>query len=127
MSDVCSSDLLEGCVIDDAGRIGKIEKPNDHSVRRVLDDLHQETHCRGNGDPEGLRQDDVGKCLQLGESQAVRGLPLRRRYRLDAASPYLAQRSEEHTSELQSLMRSSYAVFGLKKKTQTKQITHSQS
>src|SRR3546814_6329997 len=27
------------------------------------------------------------------------------------------QRSEEHTSELQSLMRISYAVFGLKKKT----------
>src|SRR3546814_1360029 len=27
-----------------------------------------------------------------------------------------AGRSEEHTSELQSLMRSSYAVFGLKKK-----------
>src|SRR3546814_4280169 len=26
-------------------------------------------------------------------------------------------RSEEHTSELQSLMRNSYAVFGLKKKT----------
>src|SRR3546814_8407849 len=29
------------------------------------------------------------------------------------------QRSEEHTSELQSLMRISYAVFCLKKKTQT--------
>src|SRR3546814_8228875 len=28
----------------------------------------------------------------------------------------LVQRSEEHTSELQSLMRSSYAVFCLKKK-----------
>src|SRR3546814_9421939 len=28
-------------------------------------------------------------------------------------------RSEEHTSELQSLMRTSYAVFCLKKKTQT--------
>src|SRR3546814_10455120 len=28
----------------------------------------------------------------------------------------LAERSEEHTSELQSLMRSSYAVFCLKKK-----------
>src|SRR3546814_4419297 len=28
------------------------------------------------------------------------------------------QRSEEHTSELQSLMRSSYAVFCLKKKNQ---------
>src|SRR3546814_1415078 len=31
------------------------------------------------------------------------------------------QRSEEHTSELQSLMRSSYAVFCLKKK---KELTH---
>src|SRR3546814_4147325 len=32
-------------------------------------------------------------------------------------------RSEEHTSELQSLMRISYAVFCLKKKTNTKNIT----
>src|SRR3546814_8062785 len=30
------------------------------------------------------------------------------------------QRSEEHTSELQSLMRISYAVFCLKKKTENK-------
>src|SRR3546814_9398779 len=33
-------------------------------------------------------------------------------------------RSEEHTSELQSLMRTSYAVFCLKNKTHTKKITH---
>src|SRR3546814_4681876 len=32
------------------------------------------------------------------------------------------QRSEEHTSELQSLMRISYAVFCLKKKNKTNQI-----
>src|SRR3546814_3698741 len=32
---------------------------------------------------------------------------------------FLRQRSEEHTSELQSLMRISYAVFCLKKKTET--------
>src|SRR3546814_9294059 len=32
-----------------------------------------------------------------------------------AASPFLILRSEEHTSELQSLMRISYAVFCLKK------------
>src|SRR3546814_1499733 len=31
--------------------------------------------------------------------------------------PVAAERSEEHTSELQSLMRISYAVFCLKKKT----------
>src|SRR3546814_3866236 len=34
-----------------------------------------------------------------------------------------ALRSEEHTSELQSLMRISYAVFCLKKKNNTKQYT----
>src|SRR3546814_1064702 len=33
--------------------------------------------------------------------------------------PGVPHRSEEHTSELQSLMRISYAVFCLKKKTQT--------
>src|SRR3546814_3129546 len=39
----------------------------------------------------------------------------------------MAPRSEEHTSELQSLMRISYAVFCLKKKTQeTDTHTHTQ-
>src|SRR3546814_5878871 len=33
---------------------------------------------------------------------------------------FISQRSEEHTSELQSLMRISYAVFCLKKKKNTK-------
>src|SRR3546814_10494399 len=37
----------------------------------------------------------------------------------------IVQRSEEHTSELQSLMRISYAVFCLKKK--NKHITYTQS
>src|SRR3546814_950733 len=36
----------------------------------------------------------------------------------------LLARSEEHTSELQSLMRISYAVFCLKKKTQQQINTH---
>src|SRR3546814_6928701 len=35
-------------------------------------------------------------------------------------------RSEEHTSELQSLMRISYAVFCLKKKTKNKRVTEDQ-
>src|SRR3546814_1755526 len=38
-----------------------------------------------------------------------------------AAGVWLALRSEEHTSELQSLMRISYAVFCLKKKTKKTQ------
>src|SRR3546814_1402472 len=45
------------------------------------------------------------------------GLSLRR-----AAVQSRRQRSEEHTSELQALMRISYAVFCLKKKTNTPKI-----
>src|SRR3546814_5942005 len=64
-----------------------------------------------------------GRVLQL--------LDLPGAYSFDAASPDEAitrdvchgRRSEEHTSELQSLMRISYAVFCLKKKTKRKQST----
>src|SRR3546814_2019712 len=42
---------------------------------------------------------------------------------MSSTSSNAGQRSEEHTSELQSLMRISYAVFCLKKKTYT-QIYH---
>src|SRR3546814_2866239 len=39
-------------------------------------------------------------------------------------APAPTMRSEEHTSELQSLMRISYAVFCLKKKKQNDQLNH---
>src|SRR3546814_10173348 len=42
--------------------------------------------------------------------------------RLRAVTALVAGRSEEHTSELQSLMRTSYAVLCLKKKQQTTTI-----
>src|SRR3546814_10059447 len=44
----------------------------------------------------------------------------------DAAQTIPAVRSEEHTSELQSLMRNSYAVLCLKKKKTTVQQTQTQ-
>src|SRR3546814_8488205 len=40
-------------------------------------------------------------------------------FRTTSDQPLTTNRSEEHTSELQSLMRISYAVFCLKKKKQT--------
>src|SRR3546814_5484345 len=46
----------------------------------------------------------------------------RRRAHPDFRKEEPADRSEEHTSELQSLMRISYAVFCLKKKKHTKNI-----
>src|SRR3546814_4973449 len=54
-------------------------------------------------------------CRQtLQSARACRAHPHR------AAPDAAGRRSEEHTSELQSLMRISYAVFCLKKKTNTK-------
>src|SRR3546814_10568091 len=50
---------------------------------------------------------------QRGEDQRESAVPLEG---LDDLPPGL-ERSEEHTSELQSLMRTSYAVFCLQKKT----------
>src|SRR3546814_5304168 len=64
----------------------------------------------------GARQEPLGACRHQAEAAAALGLPehAAATARLDRA----AGRSEEHTSELQSLMRISYAVFRLKKKTQ---------
>src|SRR3546814_8364650 len=55
----------------------------------------------------------TGRCLS-GRGTAVRDSSAPRQRRPQSA--VLTGRSEEHTSELQSLMRISYAVFGLKKK-----------
>src|SRR3546814_4536335 len=80
------------------------------------------------GEPEPRLEEAASDCLDLLLDLAL--LPSRRRRaggRLDhvmighdqeAAVEHtlLAGRSEEHTSELQSLMRISYAVFCLKKK-----------
>src|SRR3546814_5763784 len=49
-----------------------------------------------------------------------RGARFRRRQKVREIEP-LVGRSEEHTSELQSLMRTSYAVFCLKKKKNSKE------
>src|SRR3546814_10941763 len=55
-------------------------------------------------------------------SRPAQQAKLHRSFRVDAADFY-ATRSEEHTSELQSLMRISYAVFCLKKKKTTPKQT----
>src|SRR3546814_6787291 len=67
------------------------------------------------------RPDRYGVCQRrrrrrMAAHLAGRRRGLRRAYDL----PYILARSEEHTSELQSLMRTSYAVFCLKKKKNNK-------
>src|SRR3546814_6214462 len=67
---------------------------------------------------------------QLAADKAAAGMPPRimgaGHAALDARHPQSNQgvRSEEHTSELQSLMRISYAAFCLKKKTIETTMTH---
>src|SRR3546814_1886097 len=54
-----------------------------------------------------------------GKKRAAQVFHLRRCFGPASADVLAYQRSEEHTSELQSLMRISYAVFCLKKKNHT--------
>src|SRR3546814_4685461 len=104
-SDVCSSDLviegrhaldqLEGIGRHPAGAVARPQVARDHlGVGGLVEVRHVEAD-------------------RAGVHRAVRVL----RHHADHA------RSEEHTSELQSLMRISYAVFCLKKKNTTKDKT----
>src|SRR3546814_9167786 len=99
-SDVCSSDLLGGCGIS-VGLAGV--------GRRAYIFF-------SGGAGERLGRSSGG--LPLGSSITRPGPLLVERLQRDLPGrPDL--RSEEHTSELQSLMRLSYAVFSLKKKNTT--------
>src|SRR3546814_4600557 len=99
-SDVCSSDLA------DAGEIVGVFR-GFHAFRHRR---HAERACK--------RQQVVNEDLVLG----VRGdIADEGAVDLHHVDGECLQRSEEHTSELQSLMRISYAVFCLKKKLNSSQ------
>src|SRR3546814_1840986 len=110
-SDVCSSGLLVAnvaiSVLDGAGQ--------NRLVERILD------RRRGQGVIWTLQRPEMaalfdsilvmrdGRLVEQGSYDELTG-------RDSAFKGLVAARSEEHTSELQSLMRISYAVFCLKKK-----------
>src|SRR3546814_10437788 len=110
-SDVCSSDL----------GLSPRGQPRQHShiARRAGSPLPQNgcrpgIHCR---DPLPWPH---GKAL-------VAGVPTLAAGRAASVIRHRPGRSEEHTSELQSLMRISYAVFCLKKKNETTQLYKQQT
>src|SRR3546814_10117683 len=76
--------------------------------------------------PRSTRTDTLFPCTTLFRSLAE---PVEQPHRPGGVKPQHGapsdhrQRSEEHTSELQSLMRISYAVFCLKKKNSTTSIS----
>src|SRR3546814_5270097 len=84
-----------------------------------LEDQHQREEDREGADEEQAA--DIERHRARREKmklvhQMVRGLRWNMRSRPRIFCAALAARSEEHTSELQSLMRIAYAVFCLKKK-----------
>src|SRR3546814_10305242 len=98
------------------------------TVRDVMDHAAAELEDRLAGQPALLAEMDHiigGVYVRLGEYEPAgdllrRGLELRRQlhgpHHPDVSESLHSLRSAEHTSELQSLMRISYAVFCLKKK-----------
>src|SRR3546814_1492151 len=91
-SDVCSSDLRST------------------ARRRIREARTADGHVAGDAARRPARAAVLAVHV---DADADRSGVARARHRLPAAD----RRSEEHTSELQSLMRISYAVFCLKKKT----------
>src|SRR3546814_9302913 len=120
-SDVCSSDLSgnASCRIEHRRigiRVGCPERPALRRDRSIID---------------GFPSDDIGSfpgCTCRRGEVTRRGLLARAGIHPENTQDHCRAgedqrgvvRSEEHTSELQSLMRISYAVFCLKKKKQTK-------
>src|SRR3546814_7978083 len=115
-SDVCSSDL------DGEGRVGEHQQDSERGekleqFRRTVDPAqHRDL------DPDPQRRD--GDRRQGHGQPETEPVPQQRREPAEEAVAAIGaehvertvRRSEEHTSELQSLMRISYAVFCLNKK-----------
>src|SRR3546814_3176757 len=127
-SDVCSSDLIDREIGDPKHKpnpcLGPVEKAPFYAIKIYPGDgsttvgLKIDEHCRvldAQGDPlpglyaAGLDANSIWRGKSPGHGCNV------------GPAMVLGYRSEEHTSELQSLMRISYAVFCLNKKT-TKQL-----
>src|SRR3546814_3813636 len=110
-SDVCSADLEE--------------RARTRGAADLVDHRPPRKGVRAAAAGQGLRQAGEGHAADRlhhrRQGDARRAPPARRgagdRCRRAAARGDQRARSEEHTSELQSLMRISYAVFCLKKKT----------
>src|SRR3546814_8520067 len=118
-SDVCSSDLIEAKRQPDAARllfglgIRHVGAVTARDLMKGLGDLARlpekaaEIHAYLDANPQAEGESD-GKYLAR-KVEAIKSI-------LEVRADGIGVRSDEHTSELQSLMRNSYAVFCLKKK-----------
>src|SRR3546814_2126006 len=119
-SDVCSSDLFR-LVLRNPNATTIVQNPDDRDTLLLLKAVRPEqvTLIRGSGV-------DCDRFHPTPEPPGVPVVVFASRMIWDKGvgevvqAARIARRSEEHTSELQSLMRISYAVFCLKKKRKIK-------
>src|SRR3546814_5530139 len=111
-SDVCSSDLAAGKALLQA----------DHLLAALAFNRHLGEHLGVDADGKGLCLEGPAKgadgaiAVDLAARLAADVVLEAEQVVLCLEAEQVIGRSEEHTSELQSLMRISYAVFCLKKK-----------
>src|SRR3546814_6644356 len=114
-SDVCSSDLFSVALLCAAATAAPVSAQTPTVITSLTDALRI-----GEDNAARLRAADAGLA---GAGGALMQAGVRPNPELFVDAENFAgsksYRSEEHTSELQSLMRISYAVFCLKKKTNT--------
>src|SRR3546814_2320228 len=117
-SDVCSSDL-RATIVDLAQQQGKLNKVY---VPARANEKGAVVNTKSGALVEERNFVAQQKAQRLRNGDSVERNNLRRLYHsergVNAVLVDGSNRSEEHTSELQSLMRISYAVFCLKKKQQ---------
>src|SRR3546814_2215065 len=116
-SDVCSSDLEE---LESQSR----SLQESQSRLEVQQTELEQTNAQLEEQTQALEQqrDDLSRAQSSLQAQK-RELEQASRYKSEFLANMSHERSEEHTSEIQSLMRISYAVFCLKKKNIEKSIT----
>src|SRR3546814_5075701 len=116
-SDVCSSDLTAVAVVGPNGRqftaldttTVRFRTLGQDEIARYVD-AEQPFDCAGSFKAEGLGI-ALFEAIESRDPTAPIGLPLIATADLLREAGFALPRSEEHTSELQSLMRKSYAVF----------------
>src|SRR3546814_9912194 len=108
-SDVCSSDLQSGGQIDSPLGHDRNDQIAVHRLHDQIDDDGIESRIHSCRKADEHNEHARNNRADIGKEGQYAGQHTQKRCHRHA-------RSEEHTSELQSLMRISYAVFCLKKK-----------
>src|SRR3546814_9514508 len=119
-SDVCSSDLFtEGDQVRAGQALYQIDPaPYEAQVANARAALVRARSSIASTAALARRYNDLVKINAISRQEAENAVTSAQQAEADvsAQQAMLRSRSEEHTSELQSLMRLSYAVFCLKKK-----------